>query len=118
LGLGGFEAVKGRIINANDREELKSFGEICKHLELISSLKKEGKAWYACEEFPFIKKLEESFPIILEEYKRLQETHLVAWPEKYLCQKGPSKVFVLKNSNFFLNLCEIFRLGCIPVLCF
>lgn len=88
LGLGGLEAVKGRVLNTKDTEEIRWFGEICKHLELIANLKREGKAWYDPYEFPFAKMLEENYPVILEEFRQLEETHLVAWPEKFLCQKG------------------------------
>ena len=44
--------------------------------------------------FPFIRTLEEAYPVIRSEYESLQETHFQEWPEKYLYEDG-WKVFGL-----------------------
>lgn len=71
-----------------NEEESKWFFELARHLEWLPGLKMPGRDWYDPQEFPFVKQLEDAYPIILEEFKKLEEEHLVAWPEKYLCQKG------------------------------
>lgn len=90
LGLGGFEMLKLSVFrgqSVND-EESRFLFEIARHLELLPNLKAPGVAWYQPEEFPFTQALKEAYPMILEEFKRLEAEHLVAWPEKYLCKKG------------------------------
>lgn len=90
LGLGGFEMLKLSVFrgqSVND-EESRFLFEIARHLELLPNLKVPGVAWYQPEEFPFTQALKEAYPVILEEFKRLEAEQLVAWPEKYLCKKG------------------------------
>lgn len=90
LGLGGFEMLKFAVFRSPgvNEEESKWLYELGRHLELLPGLKMPGRDWYDPAEFPFVKQLEEAYPIILEEFKNLELDNLVAWPEKYLCKKG------------------------------
>jgi aspartyl/asparaginyl beta-hydroxylase (cupin superfamily) len=73
---------------STDKEERAFFLDILRSLDILTDYIKPGKVLYDVSDFPFIKLLEENFPAIKEEFVKLEQHHLVSWPEKYLCKKG------------------------------
>jgi beta-hydroxylase len=98
LGALGFERLKSNVVATySDEEEVRWLSETARHIEMLPGLKVEGRDWWDNAEFPWIKLLEDNYDVILAEFKNLEATHLVSWPEKYLCTKGwdvfPFKAF-------------------------
>eukprot|EP01121_Diplochlamys_sp_Union-15-3_P019771 TRINITY_DN7526_c0_g1_i4.p1 TRINITY_DN7526_c0_g1~~TRINITY_DN7526_c0_g1_i4.p1 ORF type:complete len:400 (-),score=51.78 TRINITY_DN7526_c0_g1_i4:28-1227(-) len=69
-------------------EEKDWFLAILKFLGFIPFTPASGTVFYDnLEDFPFVKDLEAKYSVIKQEFQFLFDK-LVAWPEKYLCQKG------------------------------
>eukprot|EP01120_Amphizonella_sp_Union-15-10_P017154 TRINITY_DN9450_c0_g1_i1.p1 TRINITY_DN9450_c0_g1~~TRINITY_DN9450_c0_g1_i1.p1 ORF type:complete len:427 (-),score=97.33 TRINITY_DN9450_c0_g1_i1:13-1293(-) len=91
-------------------EERDWFIGILKFLEYLPTpgMVKPGKAYYNnLEDFPFVKALEEKFPLIKEEFLALKQNYLVAWPEKYLCEKGWDVFGLFAFQNKIENNCAV-----------
>jgi len=73
-----------------DATEREAWLETSRNCELLPDMYKPGKPYYDPYggEFSFVKLLEDNWLSIREEALKLREDLMVAWPEKYLCERG------------------------------
>lgn len=84
-----FANLQAKLIkHPTDKEEKTFVIDILRCLDVLTDYIKPGKVFYDVSDFPFIKLLEDNYPKIKEEFLKLEQHHLVSWPEKYLCKKG------------------------------
>lgn len=93
-----------------DQEEKDAWIELTRNCEIAPHLYVEdGIPWYNPYEerfLPFVKLLEDNWKDIRDEAAHLQEELMIAWPEKYLCERGWDVLGFYAFENKIEEICK------------